>query len=286
MSGEAPQRWVAVTGATGFLGRMVAASLRARGLGMVALGRRPIGESASVRWCPFDLARPSTRAMDAIGDAEALVHLAWEGLPNYRAARHVDEELPRQRWFVDAALDAGLRRLVVAGTCFEYGMQEGELREDLEARPANPYGQAKDLLRRHADAACARRGRTLAWARLFYLHGDGQAPTSVWSQLADHVRRGEASFPMSGGQQVRDFLPAADAAEALVGLALHPGAAGLFNVCSGRPRTLEQTVRGWIAERGWDIRLDLGRFPYPDHEPFAFWGSRARLDALLSMPTP
>lgn len=284
MTGRAPDRWIAVTGATGFLGRHVAASLRARGLGMIALGRRPVGESPSVRWRPLDLAAPADEAMRSIGAADALVHLAWEGLPNYRAPRHVEEELPRQASFIDAALAHGLRRLVVAGTCFEYGMRDGELREDLEAHPANPYGQAKDLLRRHAQDACARNRCSLAWARLFYLWGDGQAPTSVWSQLADHVRRGEASFPMSGGQQVRDFMPAADAADALVRLALRPDASGILNVCSGMPRTLEQTVRGWLADRGWDIQLDLGRFPYPDHEPFAFWGSRARLDELLALP--
>lgn len=284
MSARGPQRWIAVTGATGFLGRYVTAAIGARGLGMVALGRTPVPQSEGVRWQALDLAAPDAEAMRAIGSAEALIHLAWEGLPNYRAPRHVEEELPRQRSFIDAALAHGVRRLVVAGTCFEYGMREGELREELEAHPANPYGEAKDLLRRHAEAACARQGCALAWTRLFYLHGDGQAPTSIWSQLSDHVRRGEASFPMSGGQQVRDFLPVSDAAGALVSLALRTDAAGTFNVCSGRPRTLEQSVRGWLEERGWSIRLDLGRFPYPDHEPFAFWGSRTRLDEALARP--
>ncbi len=284
MSGGAPTRWFAVTGASGFVGRHVVSALRARGIGVVALGRRPHAQAHDLRWVPFDLAAPAGPGIDALREVDALVHLAWEGLPNYRARRHLDDELPRQRAFVDAALAAGVRRLVVAGTCFEYGMREGELHERLEPAPANPYGEAKDALRRHAEEACAVHGCGLAWARLFYLYGDGQAPTSVWSQLNDHVRRGEPGFPMSGGQQVRDFLPIGSAAEQLARLAEVRRAAGVVNLCSGQARTLEQTVRGWIAEHGWDIRLELGRFPYPCHEPFTFWGSRSRLDEALAGP--
>lgn len=282
MSRIAPTRWIAVTGASGFIGRHVVAALRARGIGVVALGRRPLQEASDLRWVSFDLAAPVAQGIEVLRKVEALVHLAWEGLPNYGSARHINQELPRQRTFLDAALLAGLRRLVVAGTCFEYGMREGELHERLEPAPANPYGQAKDALRRHTEAACASHGCGLVWARLFYLYGEGQAPSSVWSQLNDHIRRGESSFPMSGGQQVRDFLPIGTAADMLVRLAQGKQATGVVNVCSGQARTLEHTVRSWIVERGWDIRLELGRFPYTDYEPFAFWGSNLRLNEVLA----
>lgn len=282
MSRSAPTRWFAVTGASGFIGRHVVTALRKTGIGVLALGRNPIQEARDLQWVSFDLAAPADRGIEALRKAEALVHLAWGGLPSYRAMRHLEVELPRQQMFLDAALSVGVRRLVVAGTCFEYGMREGELHERLEPAPANPYGEAKDALRRHAEAACARHGCNLAWVRLFYLYGDGQAPTSVWRQLSDHVRRGEPVFPMSGGQQVRDFLPIQSAAELVVRVAKARRATGVINICSGQARTLEQTVRGWMVEHSWDIRLELGRFPYPDHEPFAFWGSRSRLDEVLA----
>ena len=282
MSSEVPSCWIAVTGATGFLGRHVASAIRSRGMGMVALGRTPVPQSDWVRWQNFDLATPNAGVLRSIQHTEALIHLAWEGLPHYRTLRHLDTELPRQRTFIDAALASGVRRLVVSGTCFEYGMQEGELHESLETHPANPYGVAKDLLRKYAELECARHDCTLTWARLFYLFGDGQAPTSIWSQLVDYVHRGETVFPMSGGQQIRDFMPASEVAGTLVRLALKADAKGIFNVSSGASRTLEQTVRGWLTERGWPITLDLGRFPYPDYEPFAFWGSRRRIDEMLT----
>ncbi len=34
----------------------------------------------------------------------------------------------------------------------------------------------------------------------------------------------------------------------------------------------ERLVERRIAERGASIRLNRGRYPYPDYEPLAFWG--------------
>jgi dTDP-6-deoxy-L-talose 4-dehydrogenase (NAD+) len=39
-------------------------------------------------------------------------------------------------------------------------------------------------------------------------------------------------------------------------------------------------VETWLKENNWDIRLNLGHYPYPDYEPMAFWGDRTRLDAF------
>jgi dTDP-6-deoxy-L-talose 4-dehydrogenase (NAD+) len=40
-------------------------------------------------------------------------------------------------------------------------------------------------------------------------------------------------------------------------------------------------VRQWLDERQSNMVLDTGRYPYPAYEPFAFWGSRRKLDRLL-----
>ena len=65
----------------------------------------------------------------------SLIHLAWEGLPNYKAAFHVEENLPRHFPFLKNLIKNGLKDLTVTGTCFEYGMQEGSLQEDMEVFP-------------------------------------------------------------------------------------------------------------------------------------------------------
>jgi len=55
----------------------------------------------------------------------------------------------------------------------------------------------------------------------------------------------------------------------------------VVNVCSGKPVRIIDLVEAWLAEHHWQIALNRGHYPYPDYEPMAFWGERARLDALL-----
>ena len=269
---------VAVTGASGFIGRHVVARLAARGVSTVAACHRHVdGFPPNVHVVAAalgDLDDP----MDSLGHPDVLLHLAWEGLPNYGSPRHMEVELPAQERFLRACLDGGLKRLVVTGTCYEYGLQQGQLDESTPAQPVTPYGQAKDELRKRIRSVADTHGATLAWARLFYLFGPGQAATSLYAQLNAAIDAGQPSLPMSGGEQVRDFLPIGEAADILAWLALDTLHEGIVNVCSGRPVTVRELATHWVRDRNAALALDLGKYPYSTVEPMAFWGSRKKLD--------
>ena len=216
-----------------------------------------------------------------MGRPDVLIHLAWGGLPNYKSLHHFEEELPAQYRFLKALLESGLKNLLVTGTCFEYGMQSGPLREHMESRPNNPYGFAKDMLRRQLEYLQQVRPFNLTWARLFYLYGEGQAENSLLPQLKRAVERGDRVFNMSGGEQLRDYLPITKVAQNIVSLAMTSRDNGVVNICSGKPISVRKLVEGWIKENGWSIDLNLGHYPYPEYEPMAFWGSRDKLNRCL-----
>jgi nucleoside-diphosphate-sugar epimerase len=273
---------IAVTGASGFLGRHVRAALSRTDAEVVAHAHAPRpDEAGSNAWICFDLADAADDGFDRLGRPEVVIHLAWGGLPNYVSPRHLDVELPVQQRFLHGLIASGLKRLVVAGTCFEYGMQSGRLHEGLTPQPSNPYGVAKDRLRQTLEALNARTPFDLRWLRLFYLYGAGQAPTSLYAQFRAAVARGDKSFDMSPGDQQRDFMPVEDAAAAIAAVALAPQAPRLLNVCSGTPVTVRSLVERWRAEMAADIELNPGALGYPTYEPFAFWGDDSRLTALL-----
>jgi nucleoside-diphosphate-sugar epimerase len=274
---------VAVTGASGFVGRAVLAALSRRGIGAVVCTRANLDALAATghRAIALDLHEASADAFDKLGRPDMLIHLAWGGLPNYRSLHHVESELPAQYCFLRGLVDAGLQSMVVAGTCFEYGMQSGPLGEDLPTRPENPYSFAKDALRRQLEFLKVEKPFALNWVRFFYLFGDGQAETSLLPQLRRAVAAGEKAFNMSGGEQLRDYLAVDAAADLLVELAAARMDAGAVNVCSGRPVSVRRLVESWIRDNGWSIGLNLGHYPYPDYEPMAFWGDRHKLDGIL-----
>jgi len=277
---------VAVTGATGFVGRHVVAELGCRSISAVLISRPATAQQQAFPGhlvAAIDLKEPPPDAFDLMGRPDVLIHMAWGGLPNFRSLHHFEDELPAQYRFLKGLIDAGLPNLIVTGTCLEYGMQSGPLKEDMDVKPATPYGFAKDALRRQLEYLRQVKPFNMTWARVFYVFGEGQAESSLLPQLTRAVESGERIFNMSGGEQLRDYLSVKDLAGKIVSLALSLQDCGIVNVCSGTPTSVRRLVETWIAENSWTIHPGLGCHPYPAYEPMAFWGDRRKMDRCLGI---
>ena len=276
---------VIVTGSTGFIGRHVVPALVRRGHSVTAVARKAERVSdlrwpQTVRFVPCDLHQPDLDVRSVLGPADAVTHLAWPGLPNYKALSHIEETLFADYRFLKSLVFAGYTHLLVAGTCLEYGMRSGPLHEDMETQPTNSYALAKDTLRRFLEMLRVQSPFTLQWARLFYVFGPGQHSGSLLAQLERALERGDEEFPMSGGDQLRDYLPVEKVAADLVTLLEHPECDGIVNICSGKPISVRRLVEEFLSARGTHIRLRLGQYPYPDYEPMAFWGGRSKYQEM------
>lgn len=276
---------VLVTGATGFIGRHIVPRLLERGYAVTAVAR----DESKVRtfaWCDrvqfiscdiHHVDNPRER----FGTPDAAIHLAWPGLPNYKALFHIEQNLPADYRFLKSLVDGGVRHILVTGTCFEYGMGSGALTEHMPTGPVSPYALAKDTLRKFLQSLQKEQRFTLQWARLFYMYGPGQNPNSLLAQLDRAIDAGESTFNMSGGEQLRDYLPVETVASRLVSLLEHPQCNGVVNICSGKPISVRRLVELHLRKRGTDIRLNLGHYPYPDYEPMAFWGDSSYYEELV-----
>lgn len=280
---------ILVTGATGFIGNYVIARLLQLGHQVIASSANAAKAAAmpwypQVRYLSFDFNTFDNHIdyFAYFGKPARLIHLAWEGLPNYKAAFHTELNLPRHKTLLQNMISHGLTDLTVTGTCFEYGMQEGMLQEDMEVFPANPYAIAKNELRLYLQQLSAEKGIGFKWARLFYMYGKGQNPNSLLSQLERAIANGDEQFNMSGGEQVRDFLPVEKVAEYIVSIALQDRVTGVINCCSGHPITVNQLVEQYLTERKKTIQLNRGYYPYPDYEPMRFWGDNTKLKTILN----
>lgn len=277
---------IAVTGANGFIGQHIVAELQRQSISVVLVVRDSSSLPVSLanhHVAIVDLQNPPLDSYQLMGSPDVLIHLAWGGLQNYKSLHHFEEELPQQFKFLKLLIKSGLKNLVVTGTCFEYGMKSGELVEDTNAQPTNPYGFAKDTLRSQLEYLQQIEPFNLTWARLFYLYGDGQAENSLLSQLKRAVERGDKSFNMSGGEQLRDYLPVTEVAKYLVSLAIMRQDCQIINVCSGKPISVRKLVEDWIKQNDWSININLGHYLYPNYEPMAFWGNCQKLNRYLEV---
>jgi dTDP-6-deoxy-L-talose 4-dehydrogenase (NAD+) len=205
---------LAVSGATGFIGGHVVTQLQRDSVDYVGVSRSLDSWSEKAPLVKMNLTDASPGAFARLGRPDALLHLAWEGLPNYRSLHHFESELPRQYAFLRNLIEEGLRNLTVVGSCLEYGMQSGRLDETLQPRPETPYALAKNTLRQQLEYVCLEKGVEFTWARLFTC---GRRPGEVvpLSPLRATVARGEKVFRMSGGEQLRDYSARHDGGRSL-----------------------------------------------------------------------
>jgi dTDP-6-deoxy-L-talose 4-dehydrogenase (NAD+) len=280
---------VLVTGATGFVGNAVMEELIKDGnLTIIATSRdqekaKKLEWYNKVKYIPMDfIVGNSVNYYDYFQQPTHLIHLAWEGLPNYKDLFHIEKNLYVNYFFIKNLIQNGLQNVSITGTCFEYGMINGCLSENLQVSPQTPYGIAKDSLRKFVDVLQLEKEFSFKWIRLFYMYGKGQNEKSLLSQLEQALQNKSAIFNMSGGEQLRDYLPIEDVAKHIIAIALQDNIQGIINCCSGIPISVRNLVENFLALQSEKITLNLGYYPYPDYEPMAFWGNNKKLNNIYA----
>jgi nucleoside-diphosphate-sugar epimerase len=277
---------VVVTGAGGFLGSSVVPRLVADGHEVVAADRG--GEALNL----LAAHNPgvSTAALDLADEERAgafltsvrpqgLIHLAWYADPiDYLTGHGNLASLRMTSVFIEKALAAGCRKLVVAGSCTEYAVRDRLLVETDPAEPRSLYAACKHAAWHVARAMAAETGAELAWARIFHVHGPAEDHRRIIPWVATQLRAG-AQVELTDGSQMRDHLHVADIAGGLVTLLL-PGASGIYNVSSGEPVSLRQVLEMVADIVGGREQLRFGARPHRSNETMFLAGDPTRLRSL------
>jgi len=272
-------RHVLVTGASGFVGRVLCTMLQEQGTRVTALARR----AAEGPWeaaLQVDLAAHAPRATDLRG-IDTVFHLAGhahaEDRPGAGATHHATSVDGTRRLL--EALPEQVQRVVFASSVKAMGeaTPAGCLDETAPARPASPYGRA----RLEAEALVLARASCshAAVVRLPLVYGAGVKGNL--ERMLRGVLRGRVPLVPENGNR-RSLVSVADASRALLAAASTPAARGrVYLVTDGRhysTRTLQDAMYraagrrpppalprwGWaVLARGGDLLRVLGASRVP-----------------------
>ena len=281
---------VLVTGGSGFVGCHAVRALVKSDAEVHVLSRRkpPDSYGAGAVWTACDLLDPG--APDAMVRAikpDIVLHLAWcvEHGAFWTSALNVDWVGATAR-LARSAADAGARRFVGTGTCYEYDWPADADCDELTTvvKPATLYAVSKDATRRLLESYFTDSGLSFAWARLFFLYGPGEDRRRLVPSVARALVAG-VDAPCSKGLACRDFMDVRDAGAALARLTLS-SAEGALNIASGTAATVADIAQALGRLAGRQDLVRLGANPDRPGEPLRITASIARLRAIDGFSEP
>ncbi len=276
-----------MTGASGFIGHAVCALLLECGAdvwGSVRSRPPPAGVKALPARLPEDAAALLAQAAPAVvihtaspidlGRDPSLYSTLRPGILDATAA-------------VAAACLTARARLVVLGTCAEYGDGQVPLSESHPPRPLSPYAALKTAATHWVLAAARTAGLQATVVRPFRTFGPRDR-SSVIHLACRAALRGEA-LALTDGAQVREWNAVRAIATGILCAAAHPGAIGeVINLGGGTIASVREMVEAVFSLAGADpAHLHFGAIPRRQGELQRFYGDHSLSHSLWGpLPHP
>ncbi len=275
---------VLVTGARGFVGSHCLAPFIAQGFEVHAVSTRPVeSDHEKVIWHRADLL-DRTQIGPLLDETcpTHLLHLAWIATPGVLySSMHNFSWVHSSMTLAEEFARVGGRRMVVAGSCYEYDQRYGLCHES--RTPTNSdtiYGTCKNALQQLLSAFCEETEVSFAWPRVFFLYGPNEHPQRLVSSVICSLLKGEQARCSHGGQ-LRDYLYVEDVAEALTVMTAG-NISGPVNIGRGAPHTLREIVECIAAQVGSPDLLALGALPARPNEVPLVLADTARIRGELN----
>jgi nucleoside-diphosphate-sugar epimerase len=236
-----------VTGGAGFIGSHLTEELVRRGHrvrvadSFITGKRQNLAHIPGVELVEGDLADMSV-ATRAVAGMEFVLHQA--AIPS--VPRSVKDPITSNRANIDASLnvlvaarDAGVKRVVYAGSSSAYGDTPTlPKREDMPTKPLSPYALQKLVAEQYCQMFTRLYGLETVTIRYFNVFGPRQDPSSPYSGVislfSTALLDGRQPVIYGDGQQTRDFTYIANVVDGVLRACEAPNASGeVINVACG-----------------------------------------------------
>lgn len=255
---------VLVTGATGFIGRYVVRHLEVQGHEVALfVHKEPAAwelraENTMLIHGDLDHLSAVTRLISHFLPA-VCIHLAWEGIPDY-SARISKLNLDRSVNLIDFLTEqTACRKIIVSGSCFEYGKTSGECLESDIVQTTSYIAWAKKAIYDYLSLRCEQKAVAYVWFRLFYVYGLGQRREALIPSIVNALLKGEVPH-LQNPHHANDFIYVQDVARAFDLAVQKEVPSGIYNLGSGfatRVGDLLEIVKELMGGTQEEVKRDV-----------------------------
>lgn len=270
---------ILVTGANGYLGTGIVKTLLENSVTVIATDFNTERVDSRVQRIVADLFQVED-PYTFFGCPDVVLHLAWRNGFEHSAMSHL-EDLFHHYLFLKRMAESGIRKICVLGSVHEIGFYEGSVNENTPANPQSLYGIGKNALRQSVELLAKEYQLIYQWIRGFYIVGNTEYGSSVFSKLTQAEKAGKKEFPFTQGDNQFDFLDYDEFCRQVVCTIMQDKVNGIINCCSGRPQRIGERVEQYIRENHYQIKLIYGAFPERPYDSKAIWGDDRKIQQII-----
>jgi nucleoside-diphosphate-sugar epimerase len=275
---------IAVIGATGFIGSNLIKHLSSRHQIIATYNiKSKIDKNylykKNIKWKFLDIHK-NKNFFKYLNSPDLVIHLAWSNLPNYQLNFHERKELPNQKKFILDLIKNGLKNIFIAGSCLEYGYQNGKLDENKKEIPNNKFAKAKCKLKKNIFFLQKKYKFNLIWGRIFYIYGKHNTRNTLYNQVINSSKEKNNKIFVSGNK-IRDYLHIKKVCQIIINLSLKKINFGLVNICSGKGITLKKLINNICKLENIKPNVEYIKIIKKNIEPDTFWGCNKKLKTCL-----
>jgi nucleoside-diphosphate-sugar epimerase len=205
---------------------------------------------------------------------DTVIHFAWGGIPYDYGPEMSIKNLRNSLNLILVLSEINCPRIISIGTCWEYGKNQGVLKESDSIKPSKPIALAKNSLHQMIDELAKEKGIISIWARFFYVYGPGRKETTLIPYIINCAKNNkdpELKNPFGS----YDFIYSEDVANALLMIIEEGNKSATYNIGSGKSTSILDITK--IIYRQLNIPCNLRTYEADERLYDNFWADISKI---------
>ena len=222
---------ILVTGASGFIGRNLIKLINKKDHKICLIGRN-LKKQSNLEIINSDIYNLNKSINKIIRfNPEILIHLAWTGYPDVGKKMSKKNLDGQKNFFSNISKIKSLKKIIITGSCFEYGNLKGECKESKKITKFNYFSRAKINLYKYVKKKFYRKSKII-WLRLFYVYGKFQRKEALIPYLINNLKKNK-KIELMEPFAARDFIHVNEICKSIIKF-IDINLSGIYNLGSGK----------------------------------------------------